>query len=268
MTYYFRVFLTAVAITISGCAQQSPFLHTAKNQQFDGMRVAVLEPEVTVNELGIASLEEVPEWTDEATKNIDAYLTDLVGTASSTLDIRKAQEIPDDKQDYLDEHLALYQRLSLEFVSTYRQPAWKAHRDKLDMRIGDGLALMKDELEADAVLVVIGDESVSSGGRIASAVVMAAVFGVAMPMGHALIHVGLIDLDTGKIIWTNTTYNPGGGLRTDREARFMMSKTLESFPAEIPPKPKSKEQLAREKKAEEKRLRFEARNQKKIDEAA
>ncbi|MDH3467673.1 MAG: hypothetical protein OES26_17495, partial [Gammaproteobacteria bacterium] len=86
--------------------------------------------------------------------------------------------------------------------------AWQHKASRFDYTLGDGLAFLAERSGADAGLIVIGAQSVSSAGRSALSifsVVTGALTGVYMPMtgGGTFLTAGIVDFRTGDVLWFN-----------------------------------------------------------------
>ena len=91
-------------------------------------------------------------------------------------------------------------------VTANDDPAWKHKREHFDYTLGPGLVYLQQKANADTALMVVGLDRVSSSGRKGTAVV-AALFGVSIPLGSSNLVVGMIELESGDLLWTNSEFS-------------------------------------------------------------
>ncbi|WP_078120402.1 hypothetical protein [Thiosocius teredinicola] len=170
-------------------------------------RLLLLPLSVEVKEMSASGLHEaVPTWTDEAKRHINHALVD--GPLRGKLEIIDLPELSDDEKRMLDEHIALFDIVGGAAVGhTMIGPqtaAWKHKSDHFDYTIGPGLAFLRDKTGADKALFLFGEDVISSSGRKAVFIV-AAAFSARIPMGHSFLIGGLVDLESGDVLWLNYT---------------------------------------------------------------
>ena len=100
---------------------------------------------------------------------------------------------------------------------------------QFDWTLGPEVRFLKDKYEADYVLFVYLRDSYASTGR-KVAFVVAAAFGIGIPLGQQIGFASLIDLDTGEIAWFNRLDRGVGDLRTDEAATKSVEILLSNFP--------------------------------------
>lgn len=140
--------------------------------------------------------------------------------------------LTDAEKDVLKEHIALYKLTAVNAAQMMRLggPAWKAKQKNFDYSIGDGLKYLIERSGADTAVVVAGAKVSSSGGRVAMMLLLAAA-GVAIPMGGAQATAGLVDLDTGRILWLEDSAAFKGDLSEKPNADTAMKTLLGQYPA-------------------------------------
>ena len=75
--------------------------------------------------------------------------------------------------------------------------------------------------------MVVGLDRVSSSGRKGTAVV-AALFGVSIPLGSSNLVVGMIELESGDLLWTNSEFSYADeDLRKPEDAEDMIEGLFE-----------------------------------------
>lgn len=194
-------------------------------------RIVLLPAEITVKEISAGGVpEKVPEWTKTASDNVTRELNAL---AASRKDVEFVPLPPlsTEEHDLLEEYLGVYFQVAM---AAHRMTAtsisgWEHKRQRFDYTLGQGLAFLKAKAGADAAMMVIGEDFVSSGGRKA-AFVFAAMFGVAMPLGQSVISAGVIDLASGDLLWMNHNASVSKDLKDAAAVRDMMSAMFQVYP--------------------------------------
>jgi hypothetical protein len=106
------------------------------------------------------------------------------------------------RADELEAHMGLYERVAQSVFVYGRgdQDAWAHKQHEFDYTLGPGLAFLREQTGADAALIVLGSDYISSGGRRA-AFVAGLVLGIVMPLGQSFVTAGLVDLASGDVLW-------------------------------------------------------------------
>lgn len=196
------------------------------------IKVLLLPVDFDVLEMSASGIvEPVPE----ATKQAEVSLQDsarLILSASKRFQVIDMPAMSDAEKELLKEHMALYKLTANNAAQMMRLggPAWKAKQKNFDYSIGDGLKFLIERSGADTAIVVAGAKMSASGGRVAMFILLAAA-GVAIPLGGAQATGGLIDLDTGRILWLEDSAAFKGDLNDKLNADNAMKILLGQYPA-------------------------------------
>jgi hypothetical protein len=189
-------------------------------------KVMVLPVDIEVVEVTAGGVEEkVPDWSKEASRSVFKSLSAAIGRAR--LKEIAVPQFSGGSGAKLDEHLALYKLV----VNTASQLGWEHKVRRFDYSIGPGLREIADKTGVDVALMVYGRDYVSTAGRKARAVVGNIPFvniftGPAPQLGHSYIHVGVVDLRTGDLLWMNSNYREGSTNLRDPDDAAEMVKTI------------------------------------------
>ncbi len=194
-------------------------------------KAVVLPVNVEVVEVTAGGVEEkVPDWSKEASQSILKALSAAIDKQG--LKEMAAPQFSGASADTVDEHLALYKLV----VNTAARLRWEHKVKRFDYSIGPGLREIANNTGADVAFVVYGRDSVSTAGRKAKAVVgyipiVNAFTGRAPELGHSFIHIGVVDLKTGDLLWMNNDYRKGGtNLRDPDDASDMVDTIFKLYP--------------------------------------
>jgi hypothetical protein len=201
------LFLTACATPQKYVA--NPAFNKASSAQ-KTRQVLLLPPNVEVKEISAGGVpEKVEAWSKQAKSNIKQSLSKATG-AGKNFDLIELPEMTASEKDAVEKYLAFYEVVGGDAFIFGRSPdpAWQHKTKNFDYTLGDGLHFLKQKTGADAALFIVGSDNISSGGRKA-AIVIGAMMGIVIPAGMTFVSAGLVDLDSGDILWLN--YDFGGG---------------------------------------------------------
>ena len=195
-------------------------------------KVVVLPVNIEVVEVSAGGVQEkVPDWSREAEQNVFKALVVAINKQRG-LKAVVAPRFAGASAANVDEHLALYKLV----VNTASKIGWEHKIKRFDYGIGPGLRAIANETGADAAIMVYGRDHVSTAGRKARAVVghipIVNIFtGPAPKLGHSFVHMGMIDLRTGDLLWMNSNYRDGStNLRDPDDAAKMVNEIFEWYP--------------------------------------
>ena len=195
-------------------------------------KVVVLPVNIEVVEVSAGGVEEeVPDWSREASQSVFKALSAAIRKQPGLAEVT-SRRLSGAAAANLDEHLALYKLV----VNTASRIGWEHKVRRFDYGIGPGLRALANATGADAALMVYGRDHVSTAGRKARAVVghipILNIFtGPAPKLGHSFIHIGMVDLRTGDLLWMNSKYRDGStNLRDPEDAAKMVNEIFEWYP--------------------------------------
>lgn len=131
---------------------------------------------------------------ETVTEAIDQYFA-----SKTNPKLIKLENLTDTQKAEIAEYFALFDVVS-RASQVVLMPGWEERKANYDYTLGSGLPWLKQKTGGQYALVVSGADLVSSGGRVAMALLGAAV-GVSIPMGQSYTSLGIADLDNGNIIW-------------------------------------------------------------------
>jgi hypothetical protein len=195
-------------------------------------KVVVLPVDVQVIEVTAGGVEEeVPEWSAAASDNIARSVSAAI-QADATLQEVGMPSLAGESAEVVNEHMALYKLV----IGTASSIGWQHKIRHFDYGIGPGLAALQRKTGADAAVLVYGRDYVSTAGRKAKAVagnvpIVNIFTGPAPELGHSFIHVGVVDLRTGDLLWMNTDYRKGAtSLRDQQDSSKVVDSVFDWYP--------------------------------------
>jgi hypothetical protein len=212
-------------------------VESAPAQPIAAPKILILPPEFTVYQRGAATLEPVPNWTDDARRYL-AESARRVLAADGRFAIVDTPPVGADHEAELREHIELFKVIGwqLNDVVKVGGSAWEETRRSADYRIGPGLMFLKQQSGADYAFVLAGSEVRQSKGSIYMQLLLAGA-GISAPGGGTYMYAGILNLETGKLTWFGSqlgiqSLGFGGGpdARSSSGADAALSKILITYP--------------------------------------
>jgi len=217
---------------VSGCATNTPKAQHQNFAQFsknvERPKVVLLPMDISVYELGVSNMELVPDWTEqghEVIRNIvESKLKGHFG-----IEYLGKPDLNQQDADIVDAHVELYYPVVSAEIVHQTVEAWKPRRGKVESTLGPGLQFLKQKTGADLAVFVSGDDVISSGGRVAT-MMFAAVWGVAIPMGHSYLNLGIVDLETGDVLWNENAVSGSYTFLEHKDMKSSLDSIFSHFP--------------------------------------
>ncbi len=203
-----RVFVVAVWWAASVLASPALAAMSATNPAMQHnldsrpKKVVLLPPQVFVFELSAGGVPtRMADWEALARDNLGGAARRIAET-DGLFELVPVPPLAADEAEQLAAHIGLYDRVA-QSVFVYgrgEQSAWAHKKNEFDYTLGPGLAFLRERTGADAALIVLGSDFISSGGRKA-AFIAGLALGLIMPLGQSFITAGIVDLHTGDVQW-------------------------------------------------------------------
>ena len=201
------------------------------------MNILVFRPSVRVGAQTMGGLHEPNvEWTEAAKANLIGALEAMHGANGLELVMVPDQE--GDMGDVVEEYTALFGTVAgavLQHKMT-RGNRLPTKRDRFDWTLGEEAAQLK-ELGGDYGLFLYSYDSFGSTGRKIVQGLALLLGGGLVPSGVHVGYAGLVDLDTGDLVWLNIDTSMGGDPRTAEGAQKRVRQLMEDFPEKAPDVP-------------------------------
>jgi hypothetical protein len=187
-------------------------------------KVLLLPLDVTVYRVGAGGVTERAEdlTKDERTETEALLRGDIA--KDKHLDLVPLPALDSVSQAQLDEHIALYEQVaSAALMHTGSIGAWSQKLSHFDYTLGSGLRFLKERTGADAALIIVGQGGVPTMSSYVAGILPILVGVVAVPQSRAQAVVGVIDLETGNVLWLDQSAGPGS-------ISTAVSKVLDGYP--------------------------------------
>lgn len=195
-------------------------------------KIVVIPAEVRVQELAVGGvLTKLPDLTEQASANLSRSSRTFLTEKKSLEAIDVPNGLSADEKEQLEDYLATFYMVGLSAFNTTRAggSAWQHKRENFDYSLGQGLSFLREKTGADAALMIVGEDIVSSGGR-KTAAFLGALAGVIVPLGNSVVFVCMLDLKTGDLQWIHSTSSGVKDLSNPDSANTMITEMLSSYP--------------------------------------
>lgn len=236
--------LLLLAVTVAGCNAVTArhkvhytFLESPETRA--PKKVVLLPADITVGEMSAGGVvERVDDWSKQANAAVNAAIRTHISTRND-LQLVEVAGLSNDDLARVEQHRALYDQVAgAAFI--YNGPGWEHKRERFDYTLGNGLRFLKQKTGADAAIFVIGNDRISTGGRKALAF-LGAAFGVGIQVGYSFLTAGIVDLNTGDVLWLDYAVKPEDPLglfskdmRQAAGAQAMVSNIFRNYPGLAP----------------------------------
>jgi hypothetical protein len=207
------ILLLAVFAVLAGCA-------TAQDvQQIDRLesvaenpRVILMPPDIRYYLLTAGGLAEPhAEWTDAAQANFTVAISHFADSIGTDLEIIDRNNLGATHVTYEKLYSVVGMTVLQHQFGMFKLPS-KGNGEVFDWSLGPGISALAAEHDADYALFVYYRDYQASGGRVALAILSAAV-GYAASAGSEGGFASLVDLRSGDIVWFNVVGAGSGELR-------------------------------------------------------
>jgi hypothetical protein len=194
------------------------------------VRIAVFRPDVSVGAQTTGGMNEPrADWTETAKANLTAALTREQAARGTSLVM--VPELEGEQNRLVADYTALFRTVAITAFQHKMFPGNRlpTKRKEFDWTLGNEVARLKS-LGGDYGLFFYTYDSYGSTGR-KVAQILGAVMGFGLiPSGVHVGYAGLVDLNTGDLVWLNADLQMGGDPRTPEGAQKRVRQLLEGFP--------------------------------------
>lgn len=215
--------LSILIALLSGCVVSSNVQQIDRLESVgENPRIVMMPPDVSYYLLTASGVPEPNvEWTTAARENFTAAMTDYAASIGTDLVLISEDSLSEDEIRYESLHSAVGSSLLNHHFGTMKLPSKSG---KFDWSLGPEIASIGEDHDADYALFVYYRDYQASGGRVAMAILAAAV-GAAVVTGSEHGFASLVDLKTGDIVWFNVV-NAGAGELRDKDGAVTTVRTL------------------------------------------
>lgn len=209
--------------------------------------IVVFRPDVRVGSMKVGGMDEPnAEWTEQARANIQKALEDRAQTLDAK--VRFIDELEGEDAKLLSDYRSLFEavsgsmfthvtvgdHLATKQVVKQVESGGRLRERKintLDWTLGPGATELKAVTGADYAMFVFTHDAYGTAGRKVAQFLAAGLLGAYVPAGIHIGYAGLVDLETGNIVWFNTDLQMGGDPREADGAQKRVEQLMRGFPS-------------------------------------
>lgn len=213
---------------LSGCVMSSNVQQIDRLESVgENPRIVMMPPDVKYYLLTASGVPEPNvEWTTAARENFQVAMTDYAASIGTELEFISQDSLSENEIRYESLHSAVGSSLLNHHFGMMKLPS---KNGKFDWSLGPEIASIGANHDADYALFVYYRDYQASGGRVALAVLAAAVGG-AVATGSEHGFASLVDLKTGDIVWFNVVNAGAGELRNKDSAATAVRALFKDIP--------------------------------------
>ena len=229
--------MSAAAPALAGVAVKDGFAFPTDKDA----KIIVFRPDVQMGTLRVGGLDEPnADWTATARTNLQKSFDSAAEAREANLTFLGDPE--GDNAKVLNDFRGLFQVVSTEAMShalffdrlpTKKiMPATAADKVKwkFDWTLGPGAKQLKSVTGADYAMFIYTHDAYGDAGRKVAQLLMAGLFGAYVPAGVHIGYAGLVDLETGDMVWLNADIQMGGDMRDAAGADKRVKELMRGFP--------------------------------------
>jgi len=227
---HFGLAIVASMLLFSGCAVTSNVQQIDKLESVgDDPRIVLMPPDIRYYLLTAGGVAEPnAEWTEAAQTNFQVALQDYAKTIGSDIMVIDKTDLGEDEIRYETLHSAVGLTLLQNYFGMWKLPS---KGEGFDWTLGPEISSIGRNHNADYALFVYYRDYQASGGRVAFAVLAAAI-GAGVPTGSETGFASLVDLKTGDIVWFNVVNAGSGELRKKDGAAAAVQTLFRDIPTQ------------------------------------
>lgn len=224
-----RLLIASVAaLLLAACAPMTVKQVDRLSTTRDNPRILLMPPDIRYYLLTAGGVPEPhAEWTQAAQSNFTAALTEYAASIGSNVTVLDKKNMSPREVDYEELHSAV----GFTILDSYFGGATLPSKNgQFDWSLGPDISAIGVDHNADYALFVYYRDYQASGGRVAFAILAAAV-GSATNVGSESGFASLVDLQTGDVVWFNVVTSGSGELRQEDGAAAAVRTLFKDIPA-------------------------------------
>ena len=194
------------------------------------VRVVLFRPDVSVGEQSTGGLDQPNAgWTEQAREQLTAALGKA--QAERNIELKLMPELAGDDAKVMSDYRKLFKTVADSVIKhrLFGLDPLPTKEDKFDWTLGDGASRLGALGGGDYGLFFYTLDSYESGSR-KMARLLARQMGAEQPNETNMGYAGLVDLQTGDLVWINVDVKMAGDVRTGEGAALRIMELLDGFP--------------------------------------
>lgn len=222
------------ALLFYALPSSAQFLHMSVQSKARALpkKFIILPAEIAVHEMSMRGhLTYAPEWTKQASDNLRNAIVAFANRSDGlavvdlpALSAAERQAIAQTTANFMTVGPTAYHVVRLG------GQAWAHKQAEFDYTLGTGLAFLKNKTGADAAIVFIADDVVSSDARKLTGLFTSAFFAAPAQSGFSVVLAAVVDLGSGDLLWLHHDDSAIRDLKDPDTAQAMIAKIFRGYP--------------------------------------
>jgi hypothetical protein len=220
--------LCVTATLLAGCSTTATKVATATFEKpVGGSTILLMKPDITLAALTASGVGEPrADWMASASQNLTTETTEFAQSKG----LRVKVFDPDAAEDRrIQQVIKLNSAVSQSIVMHSYGPMGLPSKTTFDWTLGDGAKSLAEREGAAYALFLNGSGTYSTSGR-AIMTIFAAAAGVGLPGGGQTLFASLVELKTGRVVWTNTVVAGPNDMRKPEGADALAKSLFKDAP--------------------------------------
>lgn len=226
----------ALVTALAACVQTKPYQAANTGAAGEGARVLLMPPDVLVLEREATGvMQPRADWTEDVKQALTEALRDQLEGGGATL---ARYRVADGVVPYAKAHratVAMHQTV-LQSILAYRYqgerqgPSLATKGESLDWTLGEAVAPLAADYDADYALFLSYQQATSSAGRALLTAAAVVLFGAIQPTSQSVGLASLVDVRSGDVVWTNVVQGQALDVSKPSNVRDRAEQLMAEFP--------------------------------------
>jgi hypothetical protein len=226
-----RVLLCSFVLLLSACGTRG--LVNADSQKTQPPTKLLVAPaDFIIHEIGFGKDQErVVVWEEKASNSFEATVRSM-SDSEGRFNLVSFSTLSPDDQAVIEQHRALFATMTAQLlqIKEGNVGVWTEKRKNFNYSMGTGLRPIKENYGADAVVFVVGKDTVRSAGRIMLDMINSVIPGAdSLSASNAYLVVGVVETETGQILLFDTDVAKRKSFSNESDVRDMANNTLTDY---------------------------------------
>lgn len=230
----FRVFVYCFLLSILTACGARGLVNTdyQKGPPKAPTSLLVAPADFVIHEIGFGKDQErVVTWEEKASQSFESTVRSL-SDSEGRFTVVNFNSLSIDDQSLIEQHRALFATMTSQLlqIKEGKESVWTEKRNNFNYSMGSGLYPIKEKYGADAVVFVVGKDTVRSASRIVLDLLNSIIPGAdSLSASNAYLVVGVVETETGRIVLFDTDTAKRKSFSNESDVRGMAENTLTDY---------------------------------------
>lgn len=185
-----------------------------------------------IQEIGFGKDQErVVTWEEKASQSFENTVRSL-SDSEGRFTVVDFNTLSVDDQSLIEQHRALFATMTSQLlqIKEGKEIVWTEKKSSFNYSMGSGLSPVKEKYGVDAVVFVVGKDTVRSTSRIVLDLINSMIPGAdSLSASNAYLVVGVVETETGRVVLFDTDVAKRKSFSNEGDVRDMAENTLTDY---------------------------------------